>query len=156
VQAEYQKGVALIDGQELAARQQLATSAQERADIAYLMLGQQRDQREAEIRANKDFSEAQKKRLIAALDGLYGQRSTDGTILVGKPGLLQTQIARQQQQEESQAANDLLVRQATTLEAWAQVSTTAKARAPGSRSAQNPAADPDQPARAADCERSGR
>jgi hypothetical protein len=93
------------------------------------MLGDQRDQREAEIRANKDYSEAQKKQLIAALDGLYGQRSNDGTILVGKAGLLQTQIGRQQQQAEAQLANDMLARQATTLEAWAQVSTNAKERA---------------------------
>jgi hypothetical protein len=132
IDAEFLKDMDAIDSQELAARQALATSAQERADIAYQMLGDQRDQREAEIRANKDYSEAQKKQLIAALDGLYGQRSNDGTILVGKAGLLQTQIGRQQQQAEAQLANDMLARQATTLEAWAQVSTTAK-NAPASK-----------------------
>ena len=129
IDAEFLKDMDAIDSQELAARQALATSAQERADIAYQMLGDQRDQREAEIRANKDYSEAQKKQLIAALDGLYGQRSNDGTILVGKAGLLQTQIGRQQQQAKAQLANDMLARQATTLEAWAQVSTNAKERA---------------------------
>jgi hypothetical protein len=129
IDAEFLKAMEGIDTEELAARQQLATSAQERADIAYQMLGDQRARREADIRANKDFSEAQKKQLIAALDRLYGQQAKDGTILVGNPGVYETQIGRDQKRAEAQAANDMLARQATTLEAWAQVSTSARERA---------------------------
>ncbi|PTR11757.1 MULTISPECIES: hypothetical protein [unclassified Novosphingobium] len=129
IDAEFLKAMEGIDAEELGARQQLATSAQERADIAYQMLGDQRSRREADIRANKDFSEAQKKQLIAALDRLYGQRATDGSILVGNPGVFQLQVGRDQRQAEAQQANDMLARQATTLEAWAQVATSAKERA---------------------------
>ena len=117
-----------LNQEELQARLQMATSASERADISYQMLADQRTQREAEINANKDYSEAQKKALIAQLDVLYGRRSADGSILVSG-GLLKTRIAREQSEAEKRQDDDMLARKQAALEAWARVATTSAERA---------------------------
>lgn len=128
IDAAYLQDLASINQEELQARLALATSAEERADIQYQMLADQRVQREAEIRANKDYSEAQKKRLIDALDTLYGKQSSDGTILVSG-GYLKDRIARDQIEAEQRLSNDLLSRQAQVLDSWARVAGTARERA---------------------------
>jgi hypothetical protein len=128
VEQAYQRDLASLNQEELQAKLSLATSAQERADIQYQMLADQRVQREAEINANKDYSEAQKKQLLAALDALYGKKSADGTILVSG-GLLKDRIARDQIEAEKRLDAEMLSRQQQTLEAWARVAGTSADRA---------------------------
>jgi hypothetical protein len=128
IEAQYLQALVSLNQEELQARLALATSASERADIAYQMLADQREQREREIRANKDYSEAQKKKLLAELDVLYGKRSEDGTILVSG-GLLKDRIARDQIEAEKRLDAEMLSRQQQTLEAWARVAGTSRDRA---------------------------
>jgi hypothetical protein len=128
IEQAYQRDLASLNQEELQAKLSLATSAQERADIQYQMLADQRAQREAEINANKDYSEAQKKQLLAALDALYGKKSADGTILVSG-GLLKDRIARDQIEAEKRLDAEMLSRQQQTLEAWARVAGSSKDRA---------------------------
>lgn len=128
IEQAYLRDLASLNQEELQARMALATSASERADIAYQMLADQREQREREIRANKDYSEAQKKKLLAELDVLYGKRSEDGTILVSG-GLLKDRIARDQIEAEKRLDAEMLSRQQQTLEAWARVAGTSRDRA---------------------------
>jgi hypothetical protein len=128
IEAEYMRALDALNQEELQAKLSLATSAQERADIQYQMLADQRVQREAEINANKDYSEAQKKQLLAALDALYGKKSADGTILVSG-GLLKDRIARDQIEAEKRLDAEMLSRQQQTLEAWARVAGTSADRA---------------------------
>lgn len=128
IEQAYLRDLDSLNQEELQARLALATSASERADIAYQMLADQREQREREIRANKDYSEAQKKKLLAELDVLYGKRSEDGTILVSG-GLLKDRIARDQIEAEKRLDAEMLSRQQQTLEAWARVAGTSRDRA---------------------------
>lgn len=128
IEAEYLRALDSLNQEELQARPSLATSAAERADIQYQMLADQRAQREAEINANKDYSDAQKKRLIAALDALYGKRSEDGSILASG-GYLKERIARDQADAEKRLDAEMLSRQQQTLEAWARVAGSSKDRA---------------------------
>ncbi|WP_225205390.1 coiled-coil domain-containing protein [Novosphingobium huizhouense] len=129
IAAAFEQDMAALDLEELQAKLDLATSTQERADIAYEMLGEQRTQREAEIDANKDYSEAQKRALKARLDALYGKESDKPGVLDLAGGLFNQQVGKQQRDEEARLANDMLARQAQTLEAWAQVSRSADERA---------------------------
>lgn len=128
IEQAYLRDLDSLNQEELQARLALATSAQERADIQFQMLADQREQREREIRANKDYSEAQKKKLLAELDVLYGKRSEDGTILVSG-GLLKDRIARDQIEAEKRLDAEMLSRQQQTLEAWARVAGTSRDRA---------------------------
>lgn len=128
IEQAYLRDLDSLNQEELQARLALATSAQERADIQFQMLADQREQREREIRANKDYSEAQKKKLLAELDVLYGKRSEDGTILASG-GLLKDRIARDQIEAEKRLDAEMLSRQQQTLEAWARVAGTSRDRA---------------------------
>jgi hypothetical protein len=128
IEQAYLRDIAALNQEELQARMALATSAQERADIQYQMLADQRVQREAEIRASKDYSAAQKQHLLDMLDTLYGKRSADGSILASG-GLLKERIARDQSEAERRMASDMAARQVQVLDAWARVADTARDRA---------------------------
>lgn len=131
IEADYQKDLDGLAQEELQARLQMTSSAEDRADIALEMLAADRAEREREIKANTDYSDAQKKALIAQLDKLYALPvSKDGTITVDqKPGLLVSKVLQDQAEQEARLGNDMLARQAAALDAWAQLAPTAAKRA---------------------------
>lgn len=79
--------------EELQARLELTTDAEKRAELQSKILAEERIQREAEIKANKDLSAAQKKLALASIERTYGGGSADPNDIVASAGYLQRGIA---------------------------------------------------------------
>lgn len=100
-----------LEMEALQARERLATTAEERADLQLQMLGIERDQRLAEIEAS-EFSDKQKAALRAQVEELYGVVGgidEQGVIVANaNKGLLAQQLTRDQQYEMEQRLADAL------------------------------------------------
>lgn len=102
-----EQDLARLRTEELQARLDLATTAEDRADLQRQILDEERQQRVDEINANKDLTDAQKKAALATVDRLYGKRGTnaDGTITVDN-SLYGQGINREQDQTLAREAQD--------------------------------------------------
>lgn len=114
--------------EELRAKLDLATNAEDRAELSFALLAAERDQRIAEIDANKDFSADQKAAQKAYITRLYGA-SAQGEDIVVNGGLLQRKLSREIAAEENRLANDMLSRQGDVLQAWADIEPNMRERA---------------------------
>lgn len=106
--------------EELEARRQLATDADDRAELQREILAEERRQREAQINAEKGLSPDQRKERIRALDKLYGSSGTgeNGEIVVNS-GLYSRAAARDLEAERDRLSQESLQRERETLEAEA-------------------------------------
>lgn len=93
--------------EELQARLDLATNAQDRADLQNEILAEERKQRVAEINSDDQLSAAQKAAALARIAKLYGSSPTDSGDIPVTPGLLQQRI---NQDKEEQLAREALER----------------------------------------------
>lgn len=100
--------------EELRARAQLVTNAEDRADLERQILGKERDVREADIAAavkSGDLTAKQAEEQRQILDLLYGKRNSeakDGEILVeSTKSLYGIAIERERQRQAEQDAADL-------------------------------------------------
>ena len=118
---EQSKAIGQLNQEELRARQDLTTSVSDRTDIELQMLADEKAQRLAEIDNNKDLSDEQKAAQKAYLERLYGPTQTDSQITVGQTGLYQQKIFQQEQEKLAEQAQDMVSRQAATLQAMADV-----------------------------------
>lgn len=85
----------------------LATNAQDRADLQNEILAEERKQRVAEINSDDQLSAAQKAAALARIAKLYGSSPTDSGDIPVTPGLLQQRI---NQDKEEQLAREALER----------------------------------------------
>ena len=101
-----EQDLARLRTEELHARMDLATSAEERARIAEELLAEDKNARIAEVKANKDLTAAQRKAALASIERLYGPESPrSGEITVSR-SLYQQQIDRDEQRQLEQEALD--------------------------------------------------
>lgn len=92
--------------EELQARLDLATTAEARAQLQRKILAEERAQRVAEIAANKDLSDKQRKAALDAIDRLYGAQGENGDIVVA-PGRYDQRVSRDLEREQAQQAQDI-------------------------------------------------
>ena len=92
--------------EELQARLDLATTAEVRAELQRKILAEERAQRVAEIAANKDLSDKQRKAALDAIDRLYGAQGENGDIVVA-PGRYDQRVSRDLEREQAQRAQDI-------------------------------------------------
>lgn len=133
IAAEQAAEIERLGLEELRAKMALATTAEDRRDIAIELLEAERAQRVREIETNKDLSDAQKAARMAFIDRLYGksaQTGPDGSMTVGgtRP-LLAGKAWTDFEGEQARLANDMLGRQADTLLSMAEIEPNMKARA---------------------------
>ncbi|MBV2147882.1 hypothetical protein KRZ98_06205 [Sphingobium sp. AS12] len=133
IAAEQAAEIERLGLEELRAKLALATTAEDRRDIAIELLEAERDQRVREIETNKDLSDAQKAARMAFIDRLYGksaQTGPDGSMTVGgtRP-LLAGKAWTEFEAEQAKLANDVLGRQAETLLSLAEIEPNTRARA---------------------------
>lgn len=127
--AEQAEALGRYDMEVLRARLDLATTAEERADLEGQMLDLEKAQRYAEIDNDKKLTDAQKAQQRKKLEALYGpQASASGDIVVGQ-GLLYQQQARRDAEVQARLSADMLARQADTLQAWATIEPNTRKRA---------------------------
>ncbi|MFC0684629.1 phage tail tape measure protein [Novosphingobium clariflavum] len=126
--AEQQRELDRLADEELSAKLALTTDADERADISRELLTNEKMQRIAEIQSNKDFTAEQKKAQLAYIERLYGGTSTNDQIVVDN-ALYTQKLNREIAEEQARQANDMLSRQAETLQAWAGLALNTKERA---------------------------
>ena len=124
IQAEYQQELRRLRIEELNARLVLATDVGKRAKLQTEILREEYEGRAAEIRANKDFTDAQKAAQIEVLKKLYSnsemQGSWEGGDWVASAGGFYNRAQAKEQAERQRAmTEDLLSRQADTLRAEA-------------------------------------
>jgi tape measure domain-containing protein len=91
--------------EELQAKLDLATTAEQRAELQRQILTEERKERVAEIKANKDLTDAQRKAALAAIDRLYGAKGENGEIVV-QPGRYSQRISRELEVELARQAQD--------------------------------------------------
>jgi tape measure domain-containing protein len=91
--------------EELQARLDLAITAEARADLQRQILAGERAQRVAEIKADKDLTDTQRKAALAAIDRLYGAKGAEDDIVVA-PGRYSQRIGRDLDAELAQEAQD--------------------------------------------------
>lgn len=125
---QQQKELDKLAVEELRAKLDLATSADERAQISRELLAAEKAERIAEIKSNKSFTADQKKAQLAYIERLYGPDWSNGDIVV-KPGLLDQKLSRDISDEQLRQANDMLSAQAGTLQAMADIEPNTKERA---------------------------
>ena len=101
-----QEDIARLASEELQAKLDLATSADERAEIQRQLLEAERSQRIAEIQANKDMTTAQKAAALKSIDRLYGPASKPGELVVS-PSLYGSKAQRDADQQRAREAQDL-------------------------------------------------
>jgi hypothetical protein len=106
VAARHEQAMASLRQQQLQAEEQLATNAQDRADIEYQLAQEEFTQRVAQVKNDKDFTEDQKKAQIKALEALYGL-SADGSIVVSPTSPVQRRIALEERRRVEQEAQQL-------------------------------------------------
>ncbi|KPH66903.1 phage tail tape measure C-terminal domain-containing protein [Novosphingobium sp. ST904] len=125
---EQQRELDSLAMEELRARQEIATSAEERADLSQQLLDMEKAQRIEEIKSDKTLTDAQKKARLDAIARLYGPDSSEGEIVVS-PGLYDKKLQQEIADEQAQLANDMLARQAGTLDAMADIEPNTRERA---------------------------
>jgi len=107
IEAENQRDLSRLNIEILQARQDLATSAEERADIQRQILEEERKARIAEVQSNKELSDKQKAAQLAKLEKLYGAASANpNDIVVSGPGLLAKGVNRDEQEQLARDALD--------------------------------------------------
>ncbi|GGC22994.1 hypothetical protein GCM10011371_08350 [Novosphingobium marinum] len=130
--ARYRDEVDRLQSEELRAKFDLATNAEDRAELARKILSLERDERLRQIASERDYTAEQREAMEAAIHRLYGGDGiVDGQgniIAEGRPGLLMQQVMRDLMEREADLANDMLARQAGTLEAWADLETNTQER----------------------------
>lgn len=121
--------IARLEMEELRARLAIATTAEERSDISYDLLAAEKQQRIDEIASQKDLTEKERQARLDYIERLYGSRTIDenGNLLV-TPSLYGTATGRRLEQEQAQLENDMLAREAASLDAWAQLAMTTDER----------------------------
>ena len=129
IAADQAREIERLGMEELRSKLDLATSAEERADISFQILAAEKQQRLNEIDANKDFSADQKTAQKAYIERLYGPDTISGDINVTNDAFYLKKLTRDIAEQEVQLANDMLSRQADTLEAWADIEPSTKERA---------------------------
>ncbi|PZQ55261.1 MAG: hypothetical protein DI555_07880 [Novosphingobium pentaromativorans] len=127
-EADQQRELDRLASEELNAKLALATDADERADISREILAAEKAERIAEVQANDKFTDAQKKAQMAYLERLYGADSSTGEIVVNN-SLYAAKLNREIAEEQARQANDMLGRQADTLQSWADIAVSTKERA---------------------------
>ncbi|WP_395393046.1 tape measure protein [Novosphingobium sp. BL-8A] len=98
--ARAQEDMARLSVEELQAKLDLATDAKDRADLQKQILAEERAQRIAEIKANKDLTEAQKAAALKTIEKLYGAAPSDSGDIVVSPGLYGRRIDREREAQE--------------------------------------------------------
>ncbi|MGF7152516.1 phage tail tape measure C-terminal domain-containing protein [Novosphingobium gossypii] len=127
--AEQAEALGRYDMEILRARLDLATTAEDRADLEGQMLDLEKAQRYAEIETDKKLTNAQKAQQRKKLEALYGpQASANGDITVGN-GLLYQQQLRRDAEQQARLSADMLARQADSLQAWAVIEPNTRRRA---------------------------
>lgn len=133
IDARFASDIERLNDEELRAKLALATNADDRLALSMDLLKSERDARVREIESNKDFTAAQKAAQIAYIDRLYGkdaETGPDGSLSVqAKPGLFAQAELRKAEEEQARLANDMLQRQAETLNAMADIEPNTKERA---------------------------
>jgi len=127
--AQQQRELDRLAMEELQAKLELATSAEQRASISREILAAEKAQRIAEVEADKTFTADQKKAQIAYLERLFGAKAPDEGEITVQPGLLNRALERQISEEQMQQANDMLSMQAGALQAWADIEPNTRERA---------------------------
>lgn len=114
--------------EELRARAELATTAQERADIAKDLLLRERQSTLDRLKKQKALT-PQAQALIDTIYGRPAKTDAQGNIVdEGRPGLLAQRINRDTDEELARQSDDMLRRQADTLDALESIETNAQAR----------------------------
>lgn len=116
-----------LDSDEIRARIDLATSAQERADLEKQALDMERAELIRGLEARKLMTAA----LLEKINTIYGTPGTvgpDGLTVDGKPGLIAQKINREFEQREAQIRNDMLAREGEVLDAWTELETNTQER----------------------------
>jgi len=119
--------LARLQADELRARFELSTDTAERADLAKQMLEAEREELIRRLKAAKALTPE----IASAVNRLYGETGStgpDGIKAEGRPGLLMQGITREMEERQARLANDMLGRQADTLDAWAGIETNTKKR----------------------------
>jgi tape measure domain-containing protein len=107
IESDHQRELSRLRIEELQARLDLATNAEDRADLSEQILAEEKAARIAEVRANKDLSEKQRQAEIAQLEKLYGPEApASGEIPVGN-SLYQQQINRGMQDQLDRESLDI-------------------------------------------------
>ncbi|MGJ8477247.1 tape measure protein [Sphingobium yanoikuyae] len=101
-----ERDLARLRVEELQAKLDLATTAEQRADLQRQILAEERRDRVAEIAANKDLSEKQRKAALDAIDRLYGPAG-DGDEIIVQPGRYSQRVNRDLEREQAQQAQDI-------------------------------------------------
>lgn len=129
IAAEQARDIERLGMEEMRARLDLATSAEDRAALSFDLLAAEKQQRINEVNANKEFSAGQKKAQLAYIERLYGADTSSGDIDVTDDAFYLKKLTRDLAEQEARQANDMLARQAETLEAWADIEPNTKERA---------------------------
>ena len=103
--SDAERDLSRLRQEELQAKLDLATSAEQRAELQRQILTEERKERVAEIKANKDLTDAQRKAALAAIDRLYGAQGENGEIVV-QPGRYGQRITRDLEIELARQAQD--------------------------------------------------
>ena len=127
--AQQAADIAALDAEYLRAKLDVTTSADERAELEWQLLAMERDQRLAEIDADKKLTEAQRSQRKAAIERIYGTAPKDGALVVVSNSPAEVKLRREQIAREMQMANDMLGRQADTLQSLADIEPNTRKRA---------------------------
>lgn len=126
--AQQDAELASLNREYLQAKLDVTTDAEERANLEAELLSMERSERLKEIEANKRLTDAQKNARKKIIEKIYGRETKDGEIPVGTDPA-HIRMNREQAARETAMANDMLSRQAQTLQAWADIEPDTKKRA---------------------------
>lgn len=120
--------IAALNREYLQAKLSVTTDAAERADIEDQMLAEERTRRLADIDNNKKLTDAQKAERKAIIERIYGSDAANGDITVrNDPAHLK--LKQERDARQIQLDNDMLSRQAETLQAMADIEPNTRKRA---------------------------
>jgi hypothetical protein len=126
--AQQDEELAALNREYLQAKLDVTSDAEERAKIEDELLAADRKKRLLEVDANKKLTDAQKAERKAAIERIYGPESASGEIGVTlAPARLR--LARERADRAVQLDNDMLSRQAETLQAMADIEPNTRKRA---------------------------
>ncbi len=126
--AQQDEELAALNREYLQAKLDVTTDAEERAKIEDELLAADRTKRLLEIDANKKLTDPQKAERKAAIERIYGPDAATGEIGVTlAPARLK--LARERADRAVQLDNDMLSRQAETLQAMAEIEPNTRKRA---------------------------
>ncbi|PZQ56273.1 MAG: hypothetical protein DI555_06570 [Novosphingobium pentaromativorans] len=120
--------IAALNREYLQAKLSVTTDAAERAEIEDQMLAEERTRRLAEIDNNKKLTDAQKIERKAIIERIYGSDAANGDITVrNDPAHLK--LKQERDARQVQLDNDMLSRQAETLQSMADIEPNTRKRA---------------------------